>query len=253
MISSKNSISETQQRELSQKSGKRRLAKLPQLIGLFVLIATTSSLFIYALRINKIEVNGSPKNVLGLEMILGKYKIFFDNSEIQKIIENNNPSLKVSKIDFKAPGNLQIYAEYMPDVAFFTKNSRVFIVNSISRITRIQDEIPKDLGELKIPTNYLTQNLKVGESFDSTEVKFISKIASILKKNSISAFRIYLLDSELVVCELPTTNTTIKLSVMRNRDETYSRLNDFLSKLYTSGKSIRNLDLRFEKAIIEEG
>ena len=198
-----------------------------------------------------VDYTGKSAPQSGAHKLKGDF-LFKNDSYFKKTIDEAEVKLEAQEINRQYPGTLQVIIKNIPPVAYLENNGSYVVFSEKAKVLERYDEIPKALGEIKIPTTYIAKPLRVGESIDFREVIFATRVAKIIKNNAISAFRIEIFDSNLIICTLPTTNMVIKFSSNLNTEQSLARLSDFLEKLYTSGKTIRTLDLRFEKAIIEE-
>lgn len=233
-------------------TSKAKLFKVFSATAIFTFAILVLFLWVFQIKeVFLVDYTGKSAPLRGAQKLKGDF-LYKSDSYFKKTFDKAEVTLEAQEIRRLYPGVIQIVVKNIPPVVYLENNGSYVIFSERAKVLERQDEIPKALGEIKIPTTYVAKPLRAGESIDFREVIFATRVAKIIKNNAISAFRIEIVDSNLIICTLPTTNTTIKFSSNLNMEQSLERLNDFLEKLYTSGKTIRTLDLRFEKAIIEE-
>lgn len=223
-------------------------------IAIFISSLVGISLVYFLLKVHIVRdkiTNNEIKTITVPKEVYESMLFVTDLSKIKERISLVNQKYEVKSLKWQIPGTLIIEVSPLVPVAFIRDGDRFMSISENGKILEWTDSEPEDLGEIILKNSIgLRLNREFGK-LDDLEMGISLGVATVFQTNSISAFRIIIHDEVHIEAVLPASETTIRISSKIDKKSTLSRLDGFLKRLYTSGRSIKVLDLRFEKPIIE--
>lgn len=205
------------------------------------------------LTVQDVEVYTDNKSIeiRGIDKIKGML-LLGQKEQIEERLKSLNPILESVYVDTSTLGRTKIYVDLASEVAYMSDGDSYIILSDKAKIVMREYERPKSLGEMIVSETHIVRPLVVGHYIASSDVKFGAKVAKVFANNAITAFRINVIDSNLIQTSLPTSDIIIKMSNDSTSNLALTKLDEFLQRLYTTstGKNIKELDLRFGKAVI---
>lgn len=207
--------------------------------------------------ITKVEItdmNGyqiSDWHIEGLEKVRGKNIVFMTSAQIEKTIRDSNPSIGSMRVNIVYPQTVELLIRIQEPVAYFTYDStRFFLLSKDGTLLKYEYERPKDLGEIVYYQAVSPGEYSLGRPMGSRDIRFAAEIAGILYKYGLKQFVITINDSHLILGEVG--NLTIRAASDSDISRQLSSLDQIVRISQKGGETIKSVDVRFEKIIIEK-
>ncbi|MBP6994081.1 hypothetical protein KBB12_02470 [Candidatus Woesebacteria bacterium] len=187
----------------------------------------------------------------GLEKIKGRNILFMSPDIIERIVRDSNPSIGSMQVNILYPQTIELLVRLQEPVAYFTYDStRFFLLSKEGTLLKYEYERPKNLGEILYYQAVTPGEYALGKPMGSRDIRFAAEIAGILNKYGFDTFVITVNDSHLILGEVG--NLTIRAASDSDLTRQLSSLDQVVRISQKGGETIKSVDVRFDKIIIEK-
>lgn len=197
------------------------------------------------------NVQGEPLSVRGLETIKGANIFFLQEDKIFLSLKKQNPSLRSVHVIKIYPQTVKLRIETYEAVAYMSVSEDTYILLSgdATPLAYIYER-PQDLGEITYYQKLTNGEYQLGKPIAFSDIVFACAIAELVRKNGYETYSISIKDTNLI--QTYVHNVTIQSA---NKGDTKAQLTAIQQVLYlikVSGETIKSVDVRFEKMILEK-
>lgn len=232
-------------------SFKKFLSNLLKVLIIFLL----SGLILFGLfqfneyfKIKEIKIIGSQSNMFGLEEINDQNLLFISNKQIEKIITEKNPLIKIVLIKKKYPSTLEIKFSFFKPVAELSVSNGFYGLADNGKIVYKSKKRNSELTNIKFYQKLNYQAYNQGETVSFKEILdglfFLKKLTDLnIKAESLDINGINMLVFNL-------RDKKIIFSSEKEKEAQTFQLGEIIKQFKIKGKQYREIDLRYDKPVI---
>jgi len=222
-------------------------------IGLVVWISVSIGLYFCFTNsmIKQIIFKGNETNqtIYGITNLYDKNLFLLNIKQTQENIFLNNPNLADVKITKQYPNQLQITIRQLPVIVQIKTSDHYLLLDNQQRIIKKSRSLIDSLPIINYYQNLPNSLVKVGDYLDYYDIEYAIYFASLLRDMGYAVITIDINGTDMLALKLDSWKLLVSLE--KSKEDQAELLKMIIRNFKIEGKTVKIVDLRFYKPIVE--